>query len=63
MNFTHGYVLQDGFSEKLGYGTAWHYPTACEADGKLYVIYTVNTDDWSRRGAVLSVLDLQGTDN
>lgn len=58
MRFNKGYVLQDSFSEDLKYGTAWHYPSAYESDGKLYVIYTVNVDSWSKRGAVVSVIDL-----
>lgn len=58
MEFTKGLVLQDGKSEKLGYGIQWHYPAAYEEDGKLYVIYTVNIEGWTKRGAVLSVIEI-----
>jgi len=58
MKFTRAYLLQDGFSEQLGCGEAWHYPCAWEEDGSLYVVYTVNHGPSWRRGAVLTVLDL-----
>jgi len=58
--FTKAYQLQNGYSEKLGVGAQWHYPVADEANGKLYIIYTVNTTSWSHRGAALSVLPIGG---
>jgi len=58
MKMSSGIVLHDGPDAQLGYGEAWHYPCACEADGKLYVIYTVNIKSPSLRGAVVSVIDL-----
>lgn len=59
MNFTKGYWLQDIFSENHSVGLNWHYPIAHEANGKLYVIYTVNlSDDWITRGAMLSVVPI-----
>lgn len=56
--FDTGYMLEDGVSAVLGYGVRWHYPCAYEADGKLYVICTVNVDEENRRGAVLLTLPL-----
>ena len=55
--FSKGYILQDGFNERLNYGLMWHYPSAYEADGKLYVIYSADIEG-SGRGAVLSVLPI-----
>lgn len=60
MNFTEGYLLQDGYSEELGYGgIQWSYPCAWEEDGKLYVIYTGCVEDNDHRAAVLSILPLK----
>lgn len=59
MNFTKGYWLQDICSDNHSVGLNWHYPVAHEADGKLYVIYTVNlNEDWVTRGAMLSVIPI-----
>lgn len=61
MEFTRGYVLQDGPCPELGCGWMWHYPVACEADGNLYIICTINTDVGTigrRRGAVLFTVPL-----
>lgn len=58
IKFTKGIVLREGFSRELGGGEAWHYPSACEYDGKLYVIYTVNINENNNRGAVVSVIDI-----
>lgn len=59
MHFTKGYWIQDIFAKEHAVGAAWHYPVAYEADGKLYVIYTVNmNEDWVTRGAMLSVMPL-----
>ncbi|MBQ9544070.1 MAG: exo-alpha-sialidase [Clostridia bacterium] len=59
MKFTEGFILQDGYSEELGFGEKWHYPAAIEKDGKLYVICTVNPGENDLvGGAALTVLDL-----
>lgn len=58
MEFTKELVLQDGFSNRLGFGRMWHYPCAYEYDGKLYVIYSADVSE-KDRGAVVSVIDLQ----
>ncbi len=55
--FTKGFMLQDGPSETLGMGVKWHYPVAYEANGNLYIIYTMNTNE-QHRGAALTVLPL-----
>lgn len=40
-------------------GKSWTDIVAYEADGQLYIIYTVNmNDDWVTRGAMLSVLPI-----
>lgn len=57
ITFNKKIVLQDGFSEKFGFGTAWHYPVAYEYNKKLFVIYTANIEN-GLRGAVVSVIDL-----
>jgi len=58
--FTKYVVLHDGGSEDFPDAGAWHYPVACESNGKLYIIYTAHlTQNWMNpRGAVLSVVDL-----
>ncbi len=61
MEFTKRITLQYRESETLGFGRdQWSYPAACEADGKLYVIYTAATvpGNGRIRGAVLSIVDL-----
>ncbi len=62
--FTKGYLLAErsipdiGFDEDLPPQKLWHYPAACEADGKLYVICTVTYDPaLNTRGAALFVVD------
>lgn len=50
-------VLFDKETTKISGATACHYPAAFESDGKLYIIATINYD-WSRRGAVLFIVDL-----
>lgn len=55
--FETGIILQNGFSDRLGYGKAWCYPCAYEADHKLYIIYTVYLEN-EKRGAALSVVPL-----
>ncbi len=54
MDFDTCIVLNDGYSKKLGFGCQWHYPSACEYNGRLYVIYTVTLNDKNERGAVIS---------
>ena len=59
MNFNKGHWLQDICSDNHSVGLNWHYPVAYEADGNLYVIYTVNmNEDWVTRGAMLSVIPI-----
>ncbi|MGN1048284.1 MAG: exo-alpha-sialidase, partial [Eubacteriales bacterium] len=57
MRFTREFIIQDGFSNDLGFGLRWHYPSAYEKDGKLYIIYTVDTEK-NKRGAVVSVIEI-----
>jgi len=57
LHFTRAIELQNSLSDTLGYGGAWHYPVAHEADGKLYIIYTASNPD-NTRGAVLTVVPL-----
>lgn len=59
MVFDRSIVLQDGLSEKLGWGLEWHYPCAVETDGKLYITYTSNIDETRiLRNLVVSVIDV-----
>lgn len=58
MKFTKGYLIQSGYSESLGHGTSWHYPCACESNGKLYIAYTTNYETFIKRGLTLSVIDI-----
>lgn len=51
-------TLQNGFSTTHRLGWNWHYPSAVEYDGKLFVIYTVNCGEFTR-GAVVSVVDIK----
>jgi hypothetical protein len=55
--FRYRMVLFDQETTEIPHASACHYPAACEADGKLYVIATINYE-WSRRGAVLFTIDL-----
>ncbi len=51
------YILQNGYSESLGYGDKqWSYPCAYEFNENLYVIYSV--DNREGRGAALSVIPI-----
>ncbi len=59
LEFNRGYMVQDGVSAQFGFGSMWHYPVCHEENGKLYIIYTVNVDESNRRGAVLSVIDIE----
>ena len=57
--FTRRMILFDGCLPGFGAKTtACHYPAACEADGKLYVIATLNYETSVRRGAILFTIDL-----
>ena len=59
MRFNKCITLQNGHSKEFDFGTDWHYPCAYEADGKLYVVYTVNLgDNWLVRGGIVSVVDV-----
>lgn len=58
VRFTSRMILYDGASECLPGTTACHYPAAYEADGKLYVITTLNYENFERRGALLYIIDL-----
>lgn len=51
-------VLSSKNAPCLYNANACHYPCAYEADGKLYIIATVNLDGVSVRGAVLFIIDL-----
>ena len=51
-------VLFDAKTTDIPNASACHYPAACEYDGKLYIIATLNYE-WSQRGAVLYVIDLK----
>lgn len=58
MEFDKGYLFQDDYSIDLNVSGKWHYPSAYEGDGKLYVIYTYN-DTLNHRSAVITVIDLK----
>lgn len=59
MVFSTGFMLQDGPSFEGYNGKQWSYPVAHEANGKLYVIYTAESDSFGiSRGAVLSVVPI-----
>ena len=55
--FQYQMVLFDQKTTNIPEASACHYPAAYEADGKLYIIATRNYE-WSRRGAVLFIVDL-----
>ena len=59
MVFNKQVVLFDAKTTQVQGATACHYPAAFESDGKLYIIATLNYENWSRRGAVLFTIDLQ----
>lgn len=50
-------ILFDKQTTKIVGASACHYPAAFESNGKLHIIATINYE-WSRRGAVLFVIDL-----
>lgn len=41
MNFNKGFFLRDGEDRNLHLYPQWSYPSACEADGKLYIVYSM----------------------
>ena len=59
--FTKRVILHDGAEDAFPTASAYHYPVACEHNGKLYIIYTVNmTEKWViPRCAAISVIDLE----
>ena len=62
MKFRRGIILQDGFSEEMGCGYQWSYPSAYESNGKLFVVYTVSYNSEQERGIVISVIDISDLD-
>lgn len=58
LTFTKRLILYDAADRGIPGTTASHYPAACEADGKLYIIATLNYGTFVRRGAVLYTVDL-----
>ncbi|MCR5263819.1 MAG: hypothetical protein K6D94_08100, partial [Clostridiales bacterium] len=56
--FTKRLILYDAEQHGIPGTTASHYPAACEADGRLYVIATLNFETSVRRGAALYTVDL-----
>ena len=58
MTFDRGIIIEENRSPDLLYGSDWAYPVACEAGGKLYIIYS-SVIEPSFRGAALSVIDLK----
>lgn len=61
MNFKKGFLLRDGEDRQLHLYPQWSYPSACEADGKLYIVYSMvaQKDNQSVRGAMMSIVDLK----
>lgn len=61
MEFNQGYLLRDGDDPILKLHPQWSYPAACEANGKLYIIYSAvqRTESPQTRGAILSIVDLK----
>ena len=60
LDFTEGFLLQDGFNAELNLFPQWSYPAAYEWNKKLYVIYTMSSDgNQSHRGAMLSIIKLK----
>ncbi len=63
MTFRKGFIVKAGPDPKYGCdeNSEWTYPSAYEADGNLYIIYTMVIKDSAeirRRGALLSVIPL-----
>ncbi len=61
VRFTGRMILYDASADTVPGTTASHYPAACEADGSLYVIATLNYNTFERRGAVLYRIPLDRT--
>lgn len=61
MNFNKGFFLRDGEDRNLHLYPQWSYPSACEADGKLYIVYSMvaQKENQSVRGAMMSIVDLK----
>lgn len=51
--FSKAYLLQDGENTKLNASPEWSYPSACELENKLYVIYTSG-----KKASALSIIPL-----
>jgi len=51
-------ILYDSTLPEFAGTTACHYPAACEADGYLYIISTLNYENFTRRGALLHKIKL-----
>ena len=61
MNFNKGFFLRDGEDRNLHLYPQWSYPSTCEADGKLYIVYSMvaQKENQSVRGAMMSIVDLK----
>jgi len=51
-------ILYDSGLPEFAGTSACHYPAACEADGYLYIISTLNYENFERRGALLHKIKL-----
>jgi len=58
LRFTRRMILFDTQAPGFPVTTASHYPAACEANGRLHIIATLNYETSIRRGAVLYSIDL-----
>jgi len=58
VRFTQRMILFDAALPENSGTTACHYPAACEADGYLYIISTLNYENFERRGAHLFKIKL-----
>ncbi len=61
VRFTGRMILYDASAGTVPGTTASHYPAAYEADGRLYVITTLNYGTFERRGALLYRIELDQT--
>jgi len=62
VRFTKRMILYDGHTKEIPETTtACHYPAAYEADGKLYIITTLNYSTFERRGALLYIIERNET--
>jgi hypothetical protein len=55
-SFTKSYLLQNGENAKLRASPEWSYPTGCESNNHLFVIYTS-----AKKAATLSIIPLGGS--